>query len=500
MADTPFATGLTIAATARGPLFSDAGVTPAVDGGTVRQLNGLFGGNLSQATAGSRMTYRATGLAAGPCLEADGADWMAGPAVTINRRACMIAAAVYIPSYPGTQIVFGGPGNFNLYVDATGAWFVYDGTQIRALTGAFTRPGLNLLVLRSTPAGLSMAINGFSPANEYGQVLAGPACAAGTLTGAFAIGADAVGVNPVGAGVKFARFALYADTPALSDADAEAAMTWLRYAEQPPELDAFAKLAVLAGNSFTFGIGAGGVAASTYPGQVQSLLGGTWQVAAQGWPSIRTPAMGLNPYFGLVSRCLSAPRGRTVLVPRELSNDLAAGVPGAVAVARMMALCDAYRLAAGNNLTGIVLPDCETRGDVNQTQRANANAILSADFPVPTSSPYVFARAPGAGGVRYADFLVKLSAVPHLADHADATYFLPDQIHKTPAGQADEAAAIAPGITLAAGLPTVDTRPVNGAPPPTPGGGSREAWGAGFLKRTARPNPFPTIRPSRGRR
>lgn len=445
MPDTPPATDLVWAASARSGVWEDAGTDAAEDADAVRQWDLSPSGSLAQATAGNRPTYRATGLFAGPCLETDGGDYMTGPSVAIDRQNFTLAVAIYLPSNAGTQVVFGTADSFNFYVNGA-VWNLYDGGANRTLPAdtLILRGGLNLLVLRGTGSGLTLWVNGSS--TTYAQVSVGAAASAGTVTNTFAVLGDTAGGNRAVAGAKIARAALYSS--AYSDGNAELLLDWLRYAENPPELATFPKVVIFAGNSLTFGVGAAAVAADTYPEQTLALLGSTWRHTTQGWPSIQTTQMDATVYPGFVTRFF-ANRQRTVVVVWELTNHATLG--GATAQQAhdaMESLCETYRTAAANAgaAVWIVVMGVIARGDLADGTETAINDLFLADFDEATANARVWLAAPGT---TYADCFVNLRANPNLADSSDTTYFLPDGIHQKPAGGAEVAADAAFAVELA---------------------------------------------------
>ena len=157
--------------------FSDAGVTPVVDAGTVRQWNFREGaGNWSQATAGNRPTWLADGYQGHPVLRFNGTDrWLDTGALAALERVDVTYYLSYIPRGTAGRMLSdrftsgGGAssGDFRGFVYLSGTQM---GAYSRSAAGTFQAAGGANTIALNTPAvvcnrveaaAISLFLNGY---------------------------------------------------------------------------------------------------------------------------------------------------------------------------------------------------------------------------------------------------------------------------------------------------------------------------------------------------
>jgi lysophospholipase L1-like esterase len=203
------------------------------------------------------------------------------------------------------------------------------------------------------------------------------------------------------------------------------------------------------GDSLTFGSGAV-PGTSDYVTQLQALLPGSYTAVNLGVNGQRITDQALDAATQVTPQLATYTGNRTCLVAwGDWINELIGGMSGTEVYRRVVRYCRDMRLAGWDRLLILDATPITAPGETGE--RATANSLIAADFPVATSDPYVWLRQ---SATDYACGLVKLHAIANLQDPTNATYYA-DGIHLTAAGYAIVAAKVNVALPLLGILPTL---------------------------------------------
>jgi lysophospholipase L1-like esterase len=398
-------------------VYADAGVTPATDGGTVQQWSDQSGnGNhVSQATAGSRPTYRApasgdTGgvvFTNGKALLNAGAAFPNGAAAlttfaVFERNDYGIAYALAGTTSAGMELLNDGGGSGRHYMlFSTGSlsqsgmapreWLIehiYDGSQ-----------GTDLTKSRTWGSGVAQA----------GAASVGPLPA--TLAAS-----NGIQLGKSGFQGTLAELVVYNRVLTTDERDDVRAYLLGRYSQGSR------KYAACIGDSDT--IGHGGGQAGSWPSQLAVGIGAGWKIANYGMDGSRASEWVSTYWAQLVLPPPAHPRD--VVIFHIGRNDIEAGSTDVQVLASVRTLWAAAR-AAGYTVGACTSFDTKFQGTAPQIAQKEAyltslNTLVRAD------------------GANY-DFLCDLAAPVELSDWTDTTYFNADS-HLTAAGYAVAAGVV----------------------------------------------------------